>query len=304
MAADPSVPPSRALLSRTEFARAKVNLWLHVTGRRADDGYHTLESLFVFTEFGDHLSLTPGDGLDLVLSGPMSGPAGDGPDNLVLKAARALAEEVPGLRGGTFTLDKRTPVAAGLGGGSGDAAAALRLLARENGLDPYDPRLMRAAIGTGADVPICLLSAPAFVRGIGDIVSPIAMPDLALVLVNPRVPLSTAKVFAALGRPANDRVEGSEGPVLPIEIAAFAEMLHTMRNDLEPAAIDVCPPIADVLEALKTLPGVLLARMSGSGPTCFGLFADQQAAGIGAETLASAHPDWWVTAVRVRGTQV
>ena len=304
-AADLAVPsdpsPGGIADPRTESARAKVNLWLHVTGRRADDGYHTLESLFVFTEFGDDLTLTPGDGFDLVLSGPMAGAAGEGGDNLVLKAARALADEVPDLRGGTFTLDKRTPVAAGLGGGSADAAAALRLLARENALDDHDPRLMRAALRTGADVPVCLASEPAFVRGIGDILSPIAMPDLALVLVNPGVPLSTAQVFAALGRPKDDRVEGAQDPDLPTEIDAFAALLGAMRNDLEPAAVRVCPPIASVLEAIGQAPGVLLARMSGSGPTCFGLFGDERAAETAAASLSMARPGWWVRAVRVPG---
>jgi 4-diphosphocytidyl-2-C-methyl-D-erythritol kinase len=186
----------------TEFAPAKINLTLHVLGRRAD-GYHEIESLVAFADIGDRLTFVPGDTLELEVGGPSAEAAGEGEDNLVLKAARALAEGVDGLRTGRFVLDKQLPVAAGLGGGSSDAAAALRLLARHNNLPLNDPRLHAAARATGADVPVCLDPKARMMRGIGEILSgPIALPELPAVLVNPGVAVPTKDVFAALAAPA------------------------------------------------------------------------------------------------------
>src|SRR6478735_11873281 len=184
-----------------EKAPAKVNLTLRVIGRRAD-GYHEIESLVAFAGVGDALTFTPGSAVALSVGGPTAAAAGEIADNLVLKAARALAERVERLKLGRFTLSKRLPVAAGLGGGSADAAAALRLLARANDLAPDDPRLMQAARATGADVPVCLDPRPRFMRGIGDVLSdPLDLPRLFAVLLNPGVAVSTREVFAALNLP-------------------------------------------------------------------------------------------------------
>src|ERR1700748_1617207 len=185
-----------------EKAPAKVNLTLRVIGRRAD-GYHEIESLVAFAGVGDALTFTPGSAVALSVGGPTAAAAGEIADNLVLKAARALAERVERLKLGRFTLSKRLPVAAGLGGGSADAAAALRLLARANDLAPDDPRLMQAARATGADVPVCLDPRPRFMRGIGDVLSdPLDLPRLFAVLLNPGVSVATKDVFAALAVPA------------------------------------------------------------------------------------------------------
>ncbi len=187
--------------ARVEAAPAKVNLTLRVVGRRAD-GYHDLESLVVFAGVGDRLAFAPARALDLKVRGPTAGAAGNLSDNLVFKAARALADRVPGLKLGRFELSKRLPVAAGLGGGSADAAAALRLLARANRLTLDDPRLIQAARATGADVPVCLDPRPRVMRGIGDVLSaPLDLPRLPAVLVNPGVAVPTKDVFAALALP-------------------------------------------------------------------------------------------------------
>jgi 4-diphosphocytidyl-2-C-methyl-D-erythritol kinase len=286
--------------ARAEKAPAKVNLTLHVLGRRAD-GYHEIESLVAFAGVGDALSFTPGRALALIVGGPTAAAAGDTADNLVLKAARALAERVEGLQLGRFALSKRLPVAAGLGGGSADAAAALRMLARSSRLAPDDPRLLQAAQATGADVPVCLDPRPRLMRGIGDILSePLDLPKLATVLVNPGVAVPTREVFAALRLPA-----GSIAPAAPsrsaISLSAIslgatnlADAIANGRNDLEGPAIELQPVIADVLAVLRKLPGCRLSRMSGSGATCFGLFDSTAAATAAARTLRIGYPAWWV----------
>jgi 4-diphosphocytidyl-2-C-methyl-D-erythritol kinase len=277
-----------------ERAPAKVNLTLRVIGRRAD-GYHDIESLVVFAREGDSLALAPGGDLALTVRGPTASSAGAEADNLVLKAARALAAQVDGLRLGSFTLDKQLPVAAGLGGGSADAAAALRLLAQANGLDG-DPRLFAAARATGADVPVCLDPRPRLMRGIGDVLNaPLALPPLPAVLVNPRVAVATRDVFAALGlAPGQTRATAHAAATIPTQHGALLAFLAEQANDLEPAAISLQPVIADVLAALR--PGCRLARMSGSGATCFALFDSSHAATAAARALETAHPDWWVRA--------
>jgi len=281
-----------------EKAPAKVNLTLRVLGRRAD-GLHEIESLIAFAEVGDALTLTPGDALALSVSGPTAAAAGDVADNLVLKAARALAERIAGLTLGRFALSKRLPVAAGLGGGSADAAAALRLLARANGLVPDDARLAQAARTTGADVPVCLDPRPRLMRGIGDILSdPLELPRLFAVLVNPGVVVATRDVFAALAAPP-----ASQAPVAtwPRQGTALLDEIARGRNDLEEPAIELEPAIANVLAVLRKLPECRLARMSGSGATCFGLFDSARAASAAARSLRVGYPIWWVRATTFGG---
>jgi 4-diphosphocytidyl-2-C-methyl-D-erythritol kinase len=278
-----------------ENAPAKVNLTLRVLGRRAD-GYHDLDSLVVFAGCADRLSLTPGGGLTLAVDGPRAGLAGDTADNLVFKAARALAARIPDLVLGAFKLEKSLPVAAGLGGGSADAAAALRLIARANDLSPSDPRLYEAARATGADVPVCLDPRPRVMGGIGERLSEaLTLPPLPAVLVNPGVAVPTKQVFAGWTPMVTS--------VAALDVAALAkvteqkELLRIVAaqpNDLESAAIAVAPVVADVLTALRALSGCGLARMSGSGATCFGLFSSAADAAAAAKALAAKYPDWWV----------
>jgi 4-diphosphocytidyl-2-C-methyl-D-erythritol kinase len=280
--------------ARAEKAPAKVNLTLHVLGRRAD-GYHEIESLVAFAGVGDALSFTPGRALALTVGGPTAAAAGDTADNLVLKAARALAEQVEGLQLGRFALSKRLPVAAGLGGGSADAAAALRMLARSSHLAPDDPRLLQAARATGADVPVCLDPRPRLMRGIGDILSePLDLPKLAAVLVNPGVAVPTREVFAALKLPAGSVAASPPGSATSLAATSLANAIANGRNDLELPAIELQPVIADVLAVLRKLPGCRLSRMSGSGATCFGLFDSTAAATAAARTLRIGYPAWWV----------
>jgi 4-diphosphocytidyl-2-C-methyl-D-erythritol kinase len=280
-----------------EFAPAKVNLTLAVLGRRRD-GYHSLDSLVAFARFGDRVTLRPGPVLALAVRGANAAQAGVPDDNLVLKAARALAEEVRGLKLGRFTLFKRLPAAAGLGGGSSDAGAALRLLARANRIALDDARLYRVARRIGADVPVCVNPRPRRMRGIGEILSaPLALPPLAAVLVNPGVAVPTGEVFAGLGlKPGAMRGGRGRMPAPPAGFDALIGFLADRGNDLEPAAIRLQPAIARALAALRAQPGCRLARMSGSGATCFALFATARAAAAAARGLRAAHPRWWVKA--------
>ena len=283
--------------ARVERAPAKVNLTVRVLGRRAD-GYHELESLVAFADFGDALTLTPGKDLVLSVRGPTAHAAGADTDNLVLKAARALAAQISGLRVGRFVLSKRLPVAAGVGGGSSDAAAALRLLARHNRVASDDLRLMAAARATGADVPVCLDPQPRLMRGIGQILSPPwQLPGLPALLINPGLSVATKDVFAALNAAPLE-----PGDAAPPSAAAWTggsarpliELLSGAGNDLEAPAISLYPIIAQALAALRALPGCRLARMSGSGATCFALFDTRRAAAAAARTLRQAEPGWWI----------
>ncbi|MBS7698280.1 MULTISPECIES: 4-(cytidine 5'-diphospho)-2-C-methyl-D-erythritol kinase [unclassified Chelatococcus] len=288
-------------------APAKINLTLHVTGRRAD-GYHALESLVVFAGVGDHLSFTPEDELALSLSGPRAAGIGNGADNLVLKAARALAERVPGLVLGRFHLAKRLPIASGIGGGSADAAAALRLIATHNGLQLSDDRLMAAARATGADVPVCLGSEARMMSGAGeDLGPPLALPPLFAVMVNPGVAVETASVFRGLGLKPGELRCGATHPDLAAATCgatnARAELgaaLLAARNDLEPPARVVAPIIDVVMNQLRAQRGCWLTRMSGSGATVFGLFDDCHAAAAARQAIAAAEPGWWVKATVFR----
>jgi 4-diphosphocytidyl-2-C-methyl-D-erythritol kinase len=278
-----------------ESAPAKVNLTLRVVGRRSD-GYHEIESLVAFAEFGDRLRLWPSSGLTLAVNGPTAVKAGDIDGNLVLKAAREMSARQNGLTLGAFRLDKRLPVAAGLGGGSADAAAALRLIARANGLTRDDPQLYAAARATGADVPVCLDSRPRIMRGIGDILSePLTLPTLPAVLVNPGVALATKEVFAGWATASSPSPKAGFAALgAPPTRAALLEFLLAQANDLERPAIALAPVIADVLAVLRNCVGCKVARMSGSGATCFALFASAAAAHRAARALRSKFPNWWI----------
>ncbi|SDD96235.1 4-diphosphocytidyl-2-C-methyl-D-erythritol kinase [Paracoccus isoporae] len=265
-------------MSVTEVAPAKLNLALHVTGQRPD-GYHLLDSLVVFAAAGDKLTLDAGP-LSLSVDGPFASGL-DEDDNLCLKAARLAGGQA------AIRLTKTLPVAAGIGGGSADAAAVLRGLARM-GVPIPD-----ATERLGADLPVCLAARPARMRGVGEIIEPVPeMPDLRLVLVNPRVEMPTPQVFSALQRKDNAPL-----PAMPdrFDLPALVAYLQTCRNDLEAPAITLCPQIATVLRELRDA-GALLARMSGSGATCFGIFTDASAAGLAAYRIGAAHENWWVTA--------
>jgi 4-diphosphocytidyl-2-C-methyl-D-erythritol kinase len=268
-----------------ETARAKVNLALHVMGRRPD-GYHLLDSIVVFADIFDTLRFTPAAENSLRVTGPLSDGVGI-TGNLVLRAQEAMAQAfgklIPKV---AVTLDKQIPAAAGLGGGSADAAAALRALCRFAGLDPLSRAVREIALSLGADVPVCLHSRACRLRGIGETLEP--LPGLSpsnVVLANPGVPVPTADVFAAL------KLSPGEAGYPPLELPFE---LSNSRNDLTPPAISVAPVIEEVLSALRALPGVKFVRMSGSGGTCFALFDDRPAAETAAADLATRQPDWWI----------
>jgi 4-diphosphocytidyl-2-C-methyl-D-erythritol kinase len=275
-----------------EAAPAKLNLDLLVTGRRPD-GYHLLDSLVVFADLGDELAFAPAPDLRLKVVGPMAGGLPAGVDNIVVGAARRLAA-LAGIRPrAAITLDKRLPVAAGIGGGSSDAAAALRGLCRLWGLSPGAEMLQALALELGADVPVCLRQRPARMRGIGERLDPLpAMPTLHLVLVNPCRPLPTAAVFGAL------RLDRCGPRAEPPDPADLLDTLRRSRNDLEAPARLLLPAVDEVLAALAHVSGCRLARMSGSGPTCFGLFPDAAASANAAAELRERHPGWWVEPCR------
>ena len=280
----------------SEPAPAKVNLTLRILGRRADS-YHDLESLVVFARLADNVSLTLDADLGLDVDGPTAAAAGDVADNLVLRAARELAGHTDGLRLGRFALTKRIPVAAGLGGGSSDAAAALRLIMRANGIARDNRHVMDAARATGADVPVCLDPRPRVMRGVGEVLSaPLDLPELPAVLVNPGVPVPTREVFGKLGLAPGERrglASAIDAGRLK-ERGALIDYLASQPNDLEAPAIALQPIIADVLRELVRQNDCALARMSGSGATCFGLFETEAAAAAAAQALSSSQPTWWV----------
>ncbi len=274
-----------------EAAPAKINLDLCITGRRAD-GYHELDSLVVFGPPADRLTFAPAGRLTLELAGPFAEALADEPDNLVLRAARRLAEHAGRPPAAGIMLAKNLPVAAGLGGGSGDAAATLRGLNRLWQLGLAEPDLMSLARGLGADVPVCVAARPARMRGIGERLEWLdGLPALALLLVNPNRPLATAPVFKALGPLPPPAPE--QGPP-PRGRAALLAWLRARENQLEAPARRLEPAIGIVLAALAAQPGCELARMSGSGATCFGLFSDPAALGTAAGRLRRAQPAWWV----------
>ncbi len=278
-----------------ERAPAKINLTLHVTGRRAD-GWHMLESLVASSRGGDTLSLTEGEPLALFVEGSGAAASGSIEDNLVLRGARHFAQRYSGAKLGSFHLVKRLPVAAGLGGGSSDAAAALRLLARANAVALDDTGVMEAARATGADVPVCLMGRARLMRGVGDELGPLlALPPLITLLVNPGEPVATKDVFSLM-KIAPGTATGFGGhpqlcPNMPPD--ALIAVLRKGRNDMEAAACLLAPVIGDVLSVLSAAPGCRLARMSGSGATCFALFKDCRSAARAKNAILSAHPSWW-----------
>lgn len=266
------------------FAPAKINLTLHVTGRRAD-GYHLLDSLVVFADVGDLITAQPAAGLDLHITGPMAGALLAEPDNLVLQAARLLS----GGRGARIVLDKHLPVASGIGGGSSDAAAALRVLSRMWSV----PMLDMASLATlGADVPVCLAARPTRMTGIGEHLANVPpLPEFWMVLANPKQGIATPNVFRALAGRVGAAMPGP--PVFP-DTMALASFLRDCRNDLQAPAERLLPVISEVCDALAAQPGCLLGRMSGSGATCFGIFARRDQSDAAAQCLQKAEPAWWV----------
>jgi 4-diphosphocytidyl-2-C-methyl-D-erythritol kinase len=286
----------------SDQARAKVNLTLRVNGRRAD-GFHDLESVVAFADCADTLTLSPGPDLELKMSGPLAQACGETSDNLVLKAARLLAERVPAMKAGSFSLDKALPVAAGIGGGSADAAAALRLLAQLNGLARDDRRLVEVAQLTGADVPVCVNSLACVMSGVGETLQPLSLPTMPCVMVNPRLPVATKDVFKALGLRNGELLVGATDVLLQdrwpdpeASLEDWVEALAASSNDLEAPAMRVQPVIGEVILALNATNGAWLARMSGSGATCFAIYENTAEAGRAAEKLRRDHPGWWVHA--------
>lgn len=273
----------------TETAPAKVNLTLHVTGQRAD-GYHLLDSLVVFVDVADRVTVAHSDTMALTVTGPRSAGVPADARNLVWKAAEAM-----GAGPATIALDKHLPAAAGIGGGSSDAAACLRALARLQDVPVPDGP---AVLALGADVPVCMTPAPQRMSGIGDVLTPVAgVPPLWLVLVNPGVEVPTPAVFRTLSNRSNPPMRDQ----LPDwhNAAEFATWVSEQRNDLQPPACGIEPVITEVLDVLAQQAGCALARMSGSGATCFGLFAQQQDAETACCAVQRAKPDWWTRAGRV-----
>lgn len=287
------------------FAPAKINLALHVVGRRSD-GYHDLDSLVVFADVGDTIeafaSVGPADTTPLQITGPFGGALAASPGNLVLRAQAALAAAGVALPHLRLRLDKRLPIASGIGGGSADAAATLRLLASLAGRPPSLPELERLGAPLGADVPMCLRSVPLRAEGTGDRLSPwLGVPALPIVLVNPGFAVSTPQVFRRLER--RDHPPIGNLPSAFADGQALADWLRReTRNDLEPAAISEAPVIADALAALRATSTCRLARMSGSGATVFGLYDDADNARRAASALAAERPGWWVVATRAAGS--
>lgn len=277
----------------TRAAPAKINLYLHITGRRSD-GFHLLDSLVAFADAGDRIGAGPADDLLLTVDGPFAPALVGAADNLVLRAARQLA-----LAGGIqphahLRLTKNLPVASGIGGGSTDAAATLSALCELWRLDPGAAELDRIALSLGSDVPVCLRGRPQHLSGAGEILHDVpAMPTFWFVLVNPGIPLLTADIFRA--RRGGFSAAAGAVPATG-NVHDLAHWLRGRRNDLEAVARFLAPEVDAVLAQLSVQPDCLLARMSGSGATCFGLFADQVAAQRAASAIRLAQPDWWVMA--------
>ena len=300
--ADEGKLPTLAVRSRFEtnsaLAYAKVNLTLEIKGRR-DDGYHELESLVAFADFGDQLVCRSAEGISLTCEGPFAATLDSG-GNLVEKAAAAYAEAF-GEEGAAFHLIKRLPVAAGLGGGSADAAAVLRLLRNANGVPRDILSLVPLARRIGADVPCCLISHATIMTGIGEQLHPLSpFPPIPAVLVNPMQPLATRDVFRKLN--ARSPANTTDRLTLPVfeTLGDLFTYAQARRNDLEAPARALLPVIGEILASLSALPGVRLARLSGSGPTCFALFENPLDAQNAANQILDGHPGWWVQPVTLR----
>ena len=282
----------------TEHAAAKVNLTLQIRGKRSD-GYHEVESLVLFADYGDTLSFESSETFSLFVDGPFAG-ALERSGNLIEKAALAYAERIGKTASGAFHLTKRLPVAAGIGGGSADAAAAFRLLKRHFGEPGSLSELVLAASKIGADIPACLMSSASIMTGIGEKLHPLPrLEPIPAILVNPMQPLPTAPVFRALvSDPLPDDFVGPEFPRLATSDDVIAYALAG-SNDLEPPARSLLPVIDEVLALLEELPGVLLRRLSGSGPTCFAIFGNMHEAEDAVRMIAHKRPEWWVQAARL-----
>jgi len=273
-------------------APAKLNLYLHVTGRRAD-GFHLLDSLVAFADVGDAVEVRAAPDIGLAVSGPFAADVPGGNDNLVLRAAHALASG----QGAAIALTKNLPVASGIGGGSSDAAATLLALARLWGLRPAASEFDRLALALGADVPACLRARPLWLAGVGEVLEDGPdLPPAHLVLVNPGLPLATPEVFRAFADSGAPHAPAARADVPLENVHVLAAFLRERRNDLELVARFMAPPVDAALAALGVQPGCLLARMSGSGATCFGLFMSRLAAERAVRQIAAAEPGWWVTA--------
>jgi 4-diphosphocytidyl-2-C-methyl-D-erythritol kinase len=285
----------------TVVAPAKLNLYLRVVGRRPD-GYHELDSLVAFAEIGDVVCAAPADALSLTIDGPFAGTlsgAGSQDDNLVLRAARALAELTGCRRGARLSLTKTLPVASGIGGGSADAAATLQALIALWDVRPAPAALHDLALALGADVPVCLDGSVCRVQGIGERLTRLApLPAVPLLLVNPGLPLATKDVFRA-------RTGAFSAPLdslaTPSDASALADLVGHGGNDLEAPARARLPVIADMLAALRAAPGCRIAAMSGSGATCFGLFDQPETAALAEAYLRARQPGWWTAATRLKG---
>jgi 4-diphosphocytidyl-2-C-methyl-D-erythritol kinase len=283
-----------------DTGRAKLNLTLEVAGRRAD-GFHELTSLVAFASLGDEVEFEPHGPLELSVEGRFAAALSG--ENLIVSAARAAANKVPGLKLGRFRLVKMLPVASGLGGGSADAAAALRLMARANEGALDTATLAELARQLGSDVSVCLNSRPALIFGRGEIVEPVAgFPSCAVLLANPGLPLATEAVYAALGAQAFAAPGRAHAEPLDFngDFEALLAYIAPRGNDLEAPAAQLVPEIREVLAALRALDGVRLARLSGSGPTCFALFAGENDAGRAGARLAAEFPDWWIAVATLR----
>jgi 4-diphosphocytidyl-2-C-methyl-D-erythritol kinase len=280
----------------TIFAPAKVNLYLHITGRRAD-GYHLLDSLIAFPDIGDEIRAEPAEKLSIEIDGPEAARlVNEARDNLVVRAARLLAEHIGRAPRASLRLEKHLPVAGGIGGGSSDAAAALRALTALWGVSISEAALCALGLKLGADLPACLHGGPVWVGGIGERIEPAGLPPAGILLANPRKPLPTAPVFAAFAaRFGSFSIAGRFAP-MPKDAVGLAQALTSRRNDLTCAAIGIVPEIGAVLARLARLPGTLIARMSGSGPTCFALFRDRAAAEDARAALSASEPGWWCAA--------
>lgn len=277
-------------------APAKVNLFLHVGQKRAD-GYHALQSLVTFTEVGDEIALSPGGALNLAIRGPFATALAADADNLVLKAARALAAHAGIARGASISLTKNLPIASGIGGGSADAAATLRSLSRFWGLNLQPDVLRKIAETLGSDVPVCVSCGTQWMEGRGEILTALdPLPAMAMVLVNPGVKVPTPKVFAAL-----KQRRGTDLPP-PSKFASAADLVAYLKdtsNDLEAPARAVAPVIGEVLTVLGAQAGARLTRMSGSGATCFALFDSDEAAANAATAIRERHATWWTVATKI-----
>jgi 4-diphosphocytidyl-2-C-methyl-D-erythritol kinase len=280
------------------LARAKVNLYLHVTGKRAD-GYHLLDSLIVFAETGDEIAVRAGDDLSLTIDGPFGAGLDAGPSNLVLRAAEGLRTLTGVKKGAAIRLTKNLPIASGIGGGSADAATTLLALIDLWQVKPDRTALYALAEKLGADVPVCLDGHPSFVGGIGEDIQPAGdLPTTHILLVNPLVETPTPAVFKARSGDFSPAARWAQPPKSSRELAGF---LATRKNDLTAPAIVVAPIVADVLSAIAETKDCLLSRLSGSGATCFGIFETAATAEAARQHIKSHYPNWWAVAAKIAG---